>query len=97
MKILFEWEAIDAQTLRTRVPGGWLVRYHSHSGGIAMTMVQDPQHLWQVEVPTELLSQYRTRLETLERKVQDPYLEADVKGEVEEEIQTLKRFISQHA
>ena len=96
MKILFKWEAIDAQTLRTRVPGGWLVRYHSHSGGVSMTLVPDPTHQWEVEVPAELLSQYKTRLEKLEHKILDPYLEANVKGEVEEEIQTLKQFISQH-
>ncbi|MDH4249349.1 MAG: hypothetical protein OEW39_16200 [Deltaproteobacteria bacterium] len=95
MNILFEWEALDAQTLRARVIGGWLVRYHSHSGGVAMNLVPDPDHQWAVEVPANLLSQYQTRLEKLERRVLDPYLDANVKGEVEEEIQTLKQFISQ--
>ena len=97
MKIPFKWEAIDAQTLRAQVPGGWLVRYHSHSGGVSMTLVPDPAHDWRVEVPAELLSEYKTRLEKLERLIQDPYLEANVKGEVEEEVQTLKKFISQHS
>jgi hypothetical protein len=95
-RIKFEWEAIDSQTLRAKVLGGWLVRYHSHSGAVSMTLVPDPEHKWAVEIPSTQLSRSRERLAKLEHDVKDPYLEANIKGEVEEEIENLRRFINQH-
>lgn len=93
MKIPFDWEPMDAQTLRSRVQGGWLVRYHSASGGVAMTMVPDPEHQWEVDVSQRALEAGRERLTRLEHQVQDPYVEQNIREELKEEVLNLKRFL----
>lgn len=96
MKIPFSWEVMDAQTLRAKVLGGWLVRIHGSSGSVAITMVPDPQHKWEVEVPPEVVVSARERLEKLEREVRDPYLDDNIRAEMEEEMGNLRRFINEH-
>jgi len=78
------------------VQGGWLVRYQSHSGGVSMVTVPDPEHHWEVEISQQMLDMCRERLEKLERKIKDPYQEANIRGEMEEEIQTLRKLIEQN-
>jgi hypothetical protein len=96
MKLPFKWEVIDAQTLRAKVPGGWLVRYHSHTGPVAMTVVADPKHDWEVEVLPEAVEVARERLTKLEHDLQDPYVDDAIKSEMQDEIANLRRFIEQH-
>lgn len=93
-KIPFQWEVMDAQTLRAKVLGGWLVRFHGSSGGVALTVVPDPEHKWDVEVPPEVVAASRERLEKLEQRVRDPYVDDGIRAEMEDEMANLRRFIS---
>lgn len=95
-KIPFYWEVMDAQTLRARVQGGWLVRYHGSTGSVALTVVPDPKHAWEVEVPPEVVEASRERLAKLEQLARDPYREQSLRAEMEEEMDNLRRFISLH-
>ncbi len=97
MKIEFRWEAIDAQTLRAKVAGGWLVRFHSQTGAVAMTMVADPKHQWVVKVPKESIAEARERLEKMESNLKDPYIEDAIKAEMKEEIDHLRRFVDSNS
>ena len=97
MKIEFRWEVIDAQTLRAKVAGGWLVRFHSHTGAVAMNMVADPKHLWTVEVPKESIAAARKRLDKMESDLKDPYIEDAIKAEMREEIDHLRLFVDSHS
>ena len=96
MKLKFDWEAMDAQTLRAKVEGGWLVRFHSPTGAVALTMVPDPKHNWEVEISADLVNEYRERLIRLEHNVQDPYVDQNIREELKEEIKNLKHFLEQH-
>ncbi|HEX9841765.1 MAG TPA: hypothetical protein VGC20_03400 [bacterium] len=96
MKIPFSWEVMDAQTLRTRVFGGWLVRFHGSTGAVTMTVVPDPKHEWEVEVPPEVLKASRERLARLEQQSQDPYLDDGIRREMDDEMSNLRRFIGLH-
>jgi hypothetical protein len=45
------WQRIDDCTERTRVPGGWLVRYREQNIGglaVAMTFVPDVDNTWRL-------------------------------------------------
>ncbi len=95
--IPFAWEVIDAQTLRAMVPGGWLVRFHSHTGAVALTMVPDPEHAWEVEIPPEIIEESATTLVSLEKDLQDPYIDDQIKAEKQAEAENLRRFIQQHS
>ncbi len=96
MKIEFAWEVIDAQTLRAKVLGGWLVRYHSPTGSVALTMVPDPKHVWTVVIPTGEVERARERLEKLEHNLQDPYIDQSIEAEMRAELDHLRRFIDHH-
>ena len=94
--IPFQWEVMDAQTLRARVLGGWLVRFHGSTGSLAMTLVPDPQHHWSVIVPPEVIETSRERLKQLELEYRDPYREQGLRAEMGEEMENLRRFIAAH-
>jgi hypothetical protein len=96
MKIPFNWEVMDSQTLRVRVPGGWLVRFHGTTGSVAMTVIPDPEHLWEPEVPPEVVIAARGRLAKLEQEGRDPYIDDALRAEMEEEMGNLRRFLGQH-
>ena len=96
MKLEFSWEAIDSQTLRAKVPGGWLLRFQGHTGATALTFVPDPKHGWEVVVPGEVMEKSRVHLEKLEHDLNDPYIETGIKSEMKAEAENLRRFIDQH-
>ncbi len=96
MKIEFSWEVIDAQTLRAKVPGGWLVRFHGSSGDVSLTVVPDARHEWEVVVPPEVVTTSRERLAKLELQSRDPYLDDGIRAEMEDEMANLRRFIGMH-
>ena len=96
MKLDFEWEALDGQTMRVHTAGGWLVRCHSRSGSVGMTFVPDANHDWEVVVSAEVVAEARTRLVALEKSHADPYGEQTLRAEMEDEIQNLRHFIAQH-
>lgn len=96
MKIPFSWEVIDAQTLRAKVLGGWLVRFHGSTGSVALTVVPDAEHQWEVVVPPEVLDACRERLTKLEQDSGDPYLDDGIRREMKDEMANLKRFIGAH-
>ena len=87
---------MDAQTLRARVLGGWLVRYHSSTGTVAMSMVPDPDHHWEVETSKKLVEEYKDRLARLEHEVQDPYVDQNIREELKGEIKNLRNFLEQN-
>ena len=94
MKVPFAWEALDAQTLRAKTVGGWIIRYHSRAGTVSMTFVPDPKHSWEVEVPPETLAEAKVRLTKLEEQAKDPYREESLRTEMEEEITNLRHFLA---
>jgi hypothetical protein len=96
MKIPFYWEVMDAQTLRAKVLGGWLVRFHGSSGDVSLTIVPDPEHQWEVVVPQEVVQASRQRLAELEAHSRDPYLDDGIRAEMEDEMSNLRRFIGLH-
>ncbi len=96
MKIEFNWEVMDAQTLRAKIFGGWLVRFHGTTGAVALTVVTDPDHAWQVEVPPAVLQASRERLVKLEHDSKDPYLDDGIRAEMTDEMENLRRFIASH-
>jgi hypothetical protein len=96
MKIPFFWEVMDAQTLRAKVLGGWLVRIHGATGTVAITLVPDPKHEWEVVVPPEVVQASRDRLARLEQSSHDPYLDDGIRAEMEDEMENLRRFIGMH-
>ncbi|HKI97604.1 MAG TPA: hypothetical protein VKB51_03920 [bacterium] len=96
MKIPFYWEVMDAQTLRAKVLGGWLVRFHGSSGDVSLTIVPDPKHEWEVVVPPEVVQASRERLAKLEEKRRDPYLDDGIGAEMDDEMSNLRRFIGLH-
>jgi hypothetical protein len=96
MKIPFYWEVMDAQTLRAKVLGGWLVRFHGSSGDVALTVVPDPDHKWEVVVPPEVVQASRDRLAGLERQTRDPYLNDGIRAEMQDEMDNRRRFIGLH-
>ncbi len=54
MKIAFEWEILDEDTIRAKVIGGWIVYTSERDdmnavGGAAMVFVPDVNHEWEVE------------------------------------------------
>lgn len=62
-----QWERMDNDTERLKVPGGWLVRWRG-GRGVSLTYVPDPGHTWRLgaeveeeEVPSGLRD-YCTRL-----------------------------------
>lgn len=95
LNLEFSWEVIDAQTLRAKVVGGWLVRFHSHTGVVAMTFVPDPKHQWEVDIPDSVIQASRKRLEKLEHDLHDPYIDDAIKTEMQSEAANLRRFIEQ--
>jgi hypothetical protein len=96
MKIEFVWEVMDAQTLRARILGGWLVRFHGSSGDVSLTVVPDPKHEWEVVVPPSVVASSRVRLAKLEQDSRDPYLDDGIRAEMEDEMNNLRRFIGLH-
>lgn len=97
MKLEFSWEVIDAQTLRAKVPGGWLMRYHSHTGAVALTMVPDPKHQWEISIPAKVIAAAKEQLKKLEHDLQDPYGDAILKSEMRVELENLRQFIDGHS
>jgi len=96
MKIPFAWEVMDPQTLRAKVEGGWLVRFHSTTGAVSMTVVPDPKHQWELEVPAKVVEESRERLARLEVSLGDPYIDDIPKSEMRGEVDNLRRFLEQH-
>lgn len=96
LKLEFKWEVIDAQTLRAKAPGGWLVRYQSHTGAVALTHLADPKHEWEVSIPEDVIIASREHLQRLEHDMQDPYTDAALKAEMRVELENLRRFIAEH-
>ena len=96
MKIQFQWEPIDSQTLRAKVPGGWVLRFQGHSGATAMTLVPDPKHQWEVVIPGEVIAETMAQLEKLEQALKNPYMGDTIKSEMVAEAENLRRFIDHH-
>ena len=96
MKISFAWEVMDPQTLRAQVEGGWLVRFHATTGAVSMTLVPDPKHQWELDVPRKVVEESRERLTKLEASMRDPYIDDILKSEMRGEAENLRRFLEQH-
>ena len=51
MKFNREWEDIDENSDRLKVPGGWLVRCWVTNAGMSVIFYSDPHHEWTFEQP----------------------------------------------
>jgi hypothetical protein len=63
---------------------------------VALTVVPDPDHAWEVVVPPEVVTSSRERLAGLEQQSRDPYLDDGIRAEMENEMTNLRRFIGLH-
>lgn len=50
-KLKWEWEALDDETSRVKVVGGWLVCHKTSTKSESMVFIADHNHQWHILVP----------------------------------------------
>lgn len=65
-RIVWEWEILDEFTKRSKVIGGWLVEYGSHTNkgciSNSMAFVPDRDHEWETIPPFDHVAEARKKL-----------------------------------